>query len=147
MSLYTSDYRTLSVWECFDAKGKFCHDRNYDSMMLTTGSSNKGHGVCCKMDYEGDHCSNSDINHDCSTPAEIIDQHSEYSSILSPGKLNYQMFAFNTIVNHKSCGLSDDSSNSNMTLIAGTAKKKVSSKQMKYKEGVPDYRQYDACYY
>ena len=109
------------MWECFDAKGKFCHDKNYNNMMQTTGSSNLAHGICCKMDYEGDNCV-SDETHDCSAPSEITDKSSKYAPILSPGKMNYQMFAFNPIVNHELCGLSNDSSNRNMTLTVTSQK-------------------------
>lgn len=65
MSEYTKNYRTLDGWECFKAQGKFCHDENNNSMIQVTGSSNAGHGICCKPDYEGLHC-NSDGEHRCS---------------------------------------------------------------------------------
>ena len=56
MSKYGWKYRTLTVWECFEAKGKFCINKDYSSMILTTGSSNRAHGICCKVDYEGPNC-------------------------------------------------------------------------------------------
>ena len=56
MKEYSADYRTLSCWECFEAKGKMCHDKDHGSMIGVTGSSNIGHGVCCKPGYSGDHC-------------------------------------------------------------------------------------------
>ena len=48
MSDYTSDFRVFSCWECFEAKGVMCHDKDHQSMIRVTGSSNFGHGVCCK---------------------------------------------------------------------------------------------------
>jgi hypothetical protein len=33
MDEYSKDYRTLNVWECFTAKGKFCVNKNYESMI------------------------------------------------------------------------------------------------------------------
>jgi hypothetical protein len=56
MSSYDKDYRTLSCWECFEAKGVMCHNKNYDSMILETGSSNFGHGICCKPGYNEGYC-------------------------------------------------------------------------------------------
>lgn len=146
MSEYSQNYRTLNVWECFEARGKFCHDKTYQSMMMVSGSSNRGHGICCKPDFNGEHCSPSDENHDCSMPAEITDPDSEYVHILSPGHLNYQMFAFNPTVNQRECGIADSDSN-DMTLVATAEKKVLSTDQLKYREGRPDYRQYDACFY
>ena len=52
MDEYEKDYRTLNCWECFQARGKMCHDTDYSSMMLTTGSSNFGHAICCKPGYD-----------------------------------------------------------------------------------------------
>ena len=48
MADYKSDHRTMDCWECFEAEGKMCHDVDHGSMISRTGSSNKGHGVCCK---------------------------------------------------------------------------------------------------
>ena len=98
MAEYGKDYRTLSVWECFEVRGKFCHDKNYESMMRVTGSSNRGHGLCCKPDYNGEHCGPSDQNHDCSQPAENYDESDSYNSIAT-SNLNFQMFAFNPTTN------------------------------------------------
>jgi len=98
------------------------------------------------MNFRGTHC-NSDESHECSEPSEITDPTSKLKPILSPGNLNYQMFAYNPVVNHKNCGLSEDDSNQNMTLTVTTQKKQIKSSTMKYREGTPDYRKYDACYY
>ena len=48
MEDYDKDYRTLSCWECFRAEGRMCRYRNNKSMIHFTGSSNPGHGMCCK---------------------------------------------------------------------------------------------------
>ena len=87
------NYRTLSCWECFEAEGKMCHDENYASMMKVTGSSNFGHGVCCKPDYNGEHCNN-DSDHECPEPAKITDASSPLKDVLGSGELNYRMVAF-----------------------------------------------------
>ena len=88
MADYSDNYRTFDCWECFNAKGKFCHDRNYELMFDVTRSSNPGHGVCCKPDYSGDHC-NSDSDHECSQPAQISDTTSSFYPIVSEGELNH----------------------------------------------------------
>ena len=56
MDEYPQDFRTLNCWECFEARGKMCHDNDYGSMLAVTGSSNPGHGICCKPGYEGPNC-------------------------------------------------------------------------------------------
>jgi len=65
MKDWKTNYRTLSCWQCFEAQGKMCHDKDNKSMIKTTGSSNPGHGLCCKPGYAGEHC-NDDGEHVCS---------------------------------------------------------------------------------
>lgn len=76
-------------------------------MAKVTGSSNFGHGVCCKPDYMGLHC-NSDSDHRCSQPVDERDTSPEYLPILTDGK-NHQMFAFLPKTNPKMCGISTSS--------------------------------------
>ena len=83
MSEYSYDFRTLDCAQCFEAKGKMCHDKDYQSMIKVTGSSNIAHGVCCKPDFSGEHC-NSDSDHVCSAPSLIEDSSSKYAAILNP---------------------------------------------------------------
>jgi hypothetical protein len=49
-----------------------CHDKDNASMISTTGSSNKGHGICCKPDYTGDHCDTNE-KYICSEPVAGVD--------------------------------------------------------------------------
>lgn len=109
MKDYKDDYRVLDCWECFEARGKMCHDKDYGSMMKVTRSSNKGHGICCKPDFYGEHC-NSDSLHICSEPVHDTNSDSKYKDILSTENLNYQMFAFCTTTNQKNCGISSSTS-------------------------------------
>ena len=51
-----ANFRTLSVEECFIAQGKMCIRKDGGSMIQYTGSSNRGHGLCCKPLYIGDDC-------------------------------------------------------------------------------------------
>jgi len=115
-------------------------------MIETTGSSNRGHGICCKMDYESGPCG-SDESFTCSAAAEDIEPDSKYDKIQSMGNLNWQMFAWNPTTNHKSCAISNDETNFNMKLNATNQKQRIYSTSMKYRQGKPDYRRYDACYY
>ena len=59
------------------------------------------------------------------------------------------MFAFCPMVSHQSCGVIDSNfgGSTDMNLIANSNIKVVQSKGMKYREGRPNYRQYDACFY
>ena len=85
MEEYSENYRTLDCWECFWARGKMCHDTDYSSMFKVTGSSNRGHGICCKPDYNGKHCGPSDEFHTCSDPSFDTDSNSANAAILTNG--------------------------------------------------------------
>ena len=105
MSEYQENYRTLSGWECFEANGKFCHDVNHGSMIRVTGSSNYGHGVCCKPDYAGEHCNN-DGDHRCSQPVAEADTSELYKPIITKSDMkNHQMFAFLPKISPQKCGI------------------------------------------
>ena len=143
MSEYDRDFRTLSCWECFEARGKMCHDTDHSSMFQITGSSNRGHGVCCKPNFKGTHCGPSDTQHTCSEPTEPED---DQSKEIATGGLNYQLFAFCPMVSQATCGISDSSSY-DMSMHAVRQIKTLSTDQLKYREGRPEYRHYDACYY
>lgn len=69
-----------------------CHDKDNASMIKTTGSSNKAHGICCKPGYSGEHCNDGDDNHICSLPAAAVDTPNNFKSILTDGpygKMNH----------------------------------------------------------
>lgn len=89
MSNYKEDYRTFSGWECFKAEGKFCHDKIHESMILVTGSSNFGHGICCKPDFNDAPCNNNGGMFACSQPVASIDTSEEFMNILTNGELNH----------------------------------------------------------
>jgi hypothetical protein len=59
MSSYSSPIRVLSCYDCFYANGKMCSPWNITSMILTTGSSNPGHGICCQSNYNDGYCKSS----------------------------------------------------------------------------------------
>ena len=70
MAEYGSDSRTLSCEECFLAEGKMCILKNGANMIRITGSSNTGHGLCCKSDATGGNCEETATNNMiCSQPS------------------------------------------------------------------------------
>ena len=96
----------MDCWECFEAEGKMCHDVDHGSMIAKTGSSNSGHGVCCRQDYNEGVCAPS-ATHICSPG---VTEEGKYEDVLTDDK-NYQMFAFCPKGgNAKVCGISDDTS-------------------------------------
>ena len=147
---YFENYRTLNGWECFEAQGKFCHHVNHTTMVLETGSSNFGHGICCKPQYHGEFCNN-DGNHRCSQPASASDTSDSYKDILTDGRYNHQLFAFLPKNNASKCGIENDLiSNYSMKLNTKPERQRISligNKSLQYKEGRPDVRRYDSCYY
>ena len=104
---YKYDYRTLNAWECFEAEGKFCHDKNHKSMVLATGSSNYGHGICCKPNYSEGIC-HEESSHICSQPVSYQETSSEFKNILTDGKENHQLFAFLPKPSFHKCGIKEN---------------------------------------
>jgi len=148
---YQDNFRTLSGWECFEAEGKFCHDKNHASMISVTGSSNFGHGVCCKPGFSGEHCNN-DGDHTCSQPVAAQDTSAEFTNVLTNGK-NHQMFAFLPKTSPKMCGISTTQAEDvegSMKINADLTKQSISlvgDTALQYIEGRPDVRSYDSCFY
>ena len=56
MTQYPHNSRTLDCWQCYKANGKMCTMRDGKSNLPITGSSNTGHGLCCKHDSTGSEC-------------------------------------------------------------------------------------------
>ena len=84
---YKYNYRTLSGWECFEAEGKLCHHDTHKSMILFTGSSNYGHGICCKPDNFDGICNNEGPL-TCSQPSFAFDTYPGYMNVLTNGMFN-----------------------------------------------------------
>ena len=68
MSLHDEEFRALNCWECFEAKGKICHNRDASKHIEMLGNSNLGHGICCKTGSKSKECMN-DSDHICSDQA------------------------------------------------------------------------------
>ena len=92
MADYSKDFRTLDCLQCFQAEGKMCHEKNYNSMIAVTGSSNSAHGICCKPGSTNEHCVNGGSgDHMCSEPVKTTEE--KYKDILTSSS-NFQMFAY-----------------------------------------------------
>ena len=120
-------------------------------MIRITGSSNYGHGICCKPDYIGSPCNNRELS--CSQPSAAIDTSDKYMNILTDGKFNYQMFAFLPKTNPRNCGISTIASSfyeGDMKVYVDENPRTISLREnnaLKYREGRPQIRSYDSCYY
>ena len=120
-------------------------------MVQVTGSSNSGHAICCKPDFSGEHC-NSDADHRCSQPVSEDFTSEDFEDVLTDG-LNHQMFAFLPKINPQKCGISDSTAedvDGSMKISAGKDKQKISlvgESSLAYRDGRPDVRKYDACFY
>ena len=146
---YLYNYRSLDGWECFEAEGKFCHHRNHENLIRITGSSNYGHGICCKPNYKGKYCNDKGVLI-CSQPVSYLDTSPEYLEVLTDGEKNHQMFSFLPKTNPVTCGISKVDYKGEMKLTATNITQTISLvglKSLKYKEGSPKEREYDACYY
>ena len=74
-----------------------------------------------------------------------MDENSVYAAVAT-NNMNYQMFAFNPTTNQRECGIADSDSN-DMTLMTTEEMQTISSTSLKFQEGRPEFRQYDACFY
>lgn len=101
----------------------------------------------------GLHC-NSDGDHKCSQPVDERDTSPEFMPVLTGGK-NHQMFAFLPKTNPKTCGISSSSledaeGSMRISAIEGDGFQKIDltgDKALKFREGRPDVRAYDSCFY
>ena len=57
---YPKDFRILNCWECFEAQGKICIERNanHAALLSHTTTREKGNTFCCKQDYNEGYCKN-----------------------------------------------------------------------------------------
>lgn len=85
----TPGYRVLDCFECFQAKGKMCIDRKYQSMFLKTKSSHEARGICCKPSNTTGYCSPTHPELACSMNSYDDDPDSKYKAVLSEGFRNY----------------------------------------------------------
>lgn len=66
-----------------------CITEDYSSMFMETGSTNPGHGVCCKVDSEDGACGGMNGKYVCSPPSYDDDSESGYLNVISEGMINY----------------------------------------------------------
>jgi hypothetical protein len=117
-------------------------------MIKHTGSSNRGHALCCKPGSTNEYCETG-VEHTCSQPVLEKDTSSLFDGILTAGK-NYQMFAFCPQINQKTCGISNQvygDKDGSMVIKANEKRQTISTDQMLYRIGSPSYRKSDTCYY
>lgn len=66
-----------------------CITSEYTSMFTETGSTNPGHGICCKLDSELGACGGMGDKYSCSPNSFDDDPESGYAAVLSEGMINY----------------------------------------------------------
>tara|TARA_B110001450_G_C17494580_1_gene429779 strand:- start:345 stop:695 length:351 start_codon:yes stop_codon:yes gene_type:complete len=86
MADYSEPYRALDCTECIQAQGKMCGKKDGSSVISITGSSNKGHGACCKADNVSDtHCKD-EGDYVCSPPVLGSAGSADLKDVLTSGK-------------------------------------------------------------
>lgn len=141
MRYYKDFYKPLDGYGCFQAEGKFCH---------SSGSSQYGHGYCCKPGYNGKNCSN--VGFWCSQPAAARDTSSEFMKILTDGRVNNQFFAFLPTDPYR-CGISNNPKayfDGSMRIYAGPVQKTISltgKNALKFTESKNSTRRFESCFY
>ena len=146
MADYSKDYRALDCTECIQAQGKMCGKKDGSSVISITGSSNPGHGNCCKPDNVSDSHCKSEGDYICSPPILGSDGSDDFKKVLT-GDKNMQMIAFCPNVSPKTCGLTG--TDHGVTVKPGAAKS-ISLKgatQILTKKGTTKSGLYGACYY
>ena len=127
-------FRVIDCMQCFEAGGRMCHQEDYEHDMLVTRSAVAGWGICCKPDSTDDECNDPlDQKQVCSMKSLDYDEESKYQDVLSKWNINFQMFAFCPMVNHRICGISDDFDNNDMTLYATEEVQTLETDEMVYR--------------
>lgn len=84
-----------------------CGKKDGSSNIAVTGSSNQGHGTCCKPDNVSDtHCQDKG-DYICSQPVLASDGADEWKAIATGGK-NMQMIAYCPLIKPATCGLTSN---------------------------------------
>ena len=128
-------FRVLDCRQCFEAKGRMCHPKNYEHDFDALLSTKSGLGICCKPDSTDDQC-NDPLNQEqeCSMKSFDDDPDSIYADVLSVDNRNYQMYAFCPLVDHATCGVqSDNGDDYDMRIYATQEYTKVKTNYMVYK--------------
>lgn len=147
MSEYGEDHRVLDCHQCFEAKGKFCHHKEYGMTLHDTKEANQGYAFCCKQDSISGFCS-PNSSYECSMPSFVSNpDESPYHSVLTSTNRNYQMFAFCPLLSQRTCGISKDDK-PDVTIRATQEEQIIYSKEMRYMRPSPNHtKEYDFCHY
>ena len=116
---HPENFRLLNCWECYQAQGKMCIDKEHDSLYEITKSSFFGDGFCCKPDYNEGYCQtgyretqgNLDLEILCSPPA-----YDTSTSLFNP-----LYYAFCPATKLDKCGFPGNQS-TNMSVKVGTTR-------------------------
>lgn len=81
LRFFSADYRILDCWQCFEAQGKVCMDRDFKHVNKHVSTTRSGQIFCCKQDYDGEFCGNGNVvgegdeefNMICSPPSQVTD--------------------------------------------------------------------------
>ena len=66
----------------------------------------------------------------------VGDANGKYADVMSPGNLNHQMFAYCPGLSQANCGISDDTTSTDTTLLAtNRGRKSISTNDMKKVDG------------
>lgn len=123
-----------------------CGKADGSSNIQVTGSSNQGHGSCCKADNVTDaHCKGTD-DYICSPPILKADNTPAFKDIMTAGK-NMQMIAYCPLMKPATCGLT--SADHGVTVKPGAAKSIAlkDATQLLATPGTSRTGKYGACYY
>lgn len=115
---------------------------------MLTKESNPAYAFCCDPDSTDLYCGAGKLDDfECSPPSyERSPETSPYKPILSAGNRNYQMFAYCSTVNQRACGISKETSTES-ALKVKDIEQVVYSKEMRYRLGTVQVREYDFCHY
>lgn len=133
MSEYKEDYRILDCWQCFEAKGRMCHHRYYESILQYTQSGIRGLGICCKPNANLGVCDPRNEMISCSGKA-YDPFPDKFGDVLTGGLWNHQLFAYCPGLSRRHCGL--DAENSPDTrLRASEFEQSLDTQELRYREG------------
>lgn len=79
-SNYPKDFRILDCWQCFEAQGKVCMDKDHQSLIQHIETTKSSAIFCCKQDYNEGYCKDGSKHTDQAG--------GEIEMVCSPGSFN-----------------------------------------------------------
>lgn len=160
------DFRIGDCWQCYQAKGRMCVDKDGKRLDKHMRNTKPGVGFCCSPDSTAKICTTGtvyeedDVEIICSPDSFFTDDqktNSPYKDVAT-GDRNNQMFAYCPSITQQTCGVVGGTESGNLDMLVEPENvKKVEVSDLRYLKQGYDFvkfrgisseeAEYDACHY